>query len=984
MLFSESYKKLNTSQKKAVDTLDGPVMVVAGPGTGKTQVLALRIANILEKTDTPANGILCLTFTNAGVTAMRERLYSLIGSQGGEVVINTFHSFMIRLIESNFELLGFEKMPEIVGTEEAIFLVDDILENNEWEYLKPRSDTSRYFSDLRSLISLLKRERISSSQFLQDVSSEIDSLLTDPESISSRGETKGQIKKTVQAKVEGLERTKEVIRFYELYEKEKKERGFLDYDDLLEAGLLIVSESEDVKATLRENYLYILIDEHQDSSGVQNAFIETVWKDVERPNIFVVGDDRQLIYGFSGAHVSYFENFKTLFGNATLITLYENYRSTKSILSAADMLLQSTISSQKLISKKEFDTALSLEEYKSPREEVIAAALYIKEKLESGVPIDECAILVPKNKDIKLIEKVFNDFDIPTRTNIGDNLFEYADALSFIRILDIVHNPYNIESLTQSIFDTLSKISPLEAHTFLFENRKSGITLENLVNASSSKGMFAGEDPISIWGNKLKKWIELKNSYDVYGLLQHIGNEVLLDESTDHKKLQERIEILRLLLHIALLRRTNIKGDTLFSFIEYIKRIRSYGHSLAISPLFQKPGVEILTLHGSKGLEFECVRILHVNEETLMSQKKVAFSLPDSIKEKIEQKDEAVARRELYVALTRAKKECTISYATQSLKGVSILPARILESFNTLPITRKTVEDTNKVFSDKNILFKEAKLLSKTTKKELAEIIKKEYQKINISVSLLNNFFECPWRWYFRNILKLPEEESVSLVLGSLVHKVINLILSKPNEYLEKDIKSIILTLSDKTVSKRVLDDAESIVTSWYKNYRPLLHEKYRTERPVPYNNSKEFPRLKFYGEIDVTELFPNNEVSVIDFKTGSEKTNTEIEKLDEEGRLSPLMRQLAMYTFLLEGVESQTKVIESKLLFLEAEAKSKNAFYSTKISRETIDLLLRDIKDYDESIKNGTWIDRKCYFKPWGKNQTECEYCKRAKEVYS
>src|SRR4051812_30342946 len=136
--FREEYEKLNKEQKDAVDSIDGPVMVVAGPGTGKTQVLSLRIANILIETDTKADSVLCLTFTNSGVKAMRERLRKYIGAEAGKVHISTFHSFGMNMAEKYFTALGLEDMPKLMDEKDAISLSDDILQNNDWEHIRPR------------------------------------------------------------------------------------------------------------------------------------------------------------------------------------------------------------------------------------------------------------------------------------------------------------------------------------------------------------------------------------------------------------------------------------------------------------------------------------------------------------------------------------------------------------------------------------------------------------------------------------------------------------------------------------------------------------------------------------------------------------------------------------------------------------------------------------------------------------------------------
>ena len=153
-LFNDAYKGLNSRQKEAVDTIDGPVMVIAGPGTGKTQILTLRIATILQKTDTSSDGILCLTFTRAGVKAMRERLHKYIGEDARGVGIQTFHSFGIGLVEKYFELLDFDSPPAILKDDEAVLLVDELLHWRDWKHLHSRGNPALYFNDLKSLISL--------------------------------------------------------------------------------------------------------------------------------------------------------------------------------------------------------------------------------------------------------------------------------------------------------------------------------------------------------------------------------------------------------------------------------------------------------------------------------------------------------------------------------------------------------------------------------------------------------------------------------------------------------------------------------------------------------------------------------------------------------------------------------------------------------------------------------------------------------------
>lgn len=497
--FEKAFKKLNLAQREAVDTIDGPVMVIAGPGTGKTQILSLRIANILTKTDIKADGILCLTFTNSGVRAMRARLFDYIGGTATQIKISTFHSFAGNIVDEFFEVLGLDQTPTLLDDASSVSLVDEILENGEWVHLRPRGDSGKYFKDIKSLISLLKRENISPDDLLISIKSDIDKLQNDESSISTRGETKGKIKSTVESKISGLIRTTEIVKFYSEYENLKKERNLCDYDDILKYALQIIINSEDVKAELCERYQYILVDEHQDSSGIQNQILQAIWGDIELPNIFVVGDDRQLIYGFGGASIEYFEQFKTLFGKAKLITLIENYRSTQTILDTADIMLSSSLTLDKLKSNHKEMHKLSLVECAYPRDEIIRAGMEIKEKIKNGIDPNDCAILVPKNYQVKNAVAILRDMGLDVASDNTLTLFEAKESLSFINILKIIDNPYCASAIGEILFDPLFNIPPLGAHKFLQNVDKYKLSVRDLIQ-NSTPTLLTNLDPISSFG----------------------------------------------------------------------------------------------------------------------------------------------------------------------------------------------------------------------------------------------------------------------------------------------------------------------------------------------------------------------------------------------------------------------------------------------------------------------------------------------------
>lgn len=222
------------------------------------------------------------------------------------------------------------------------------------------------------------------------------------------------------------------------------------------------------------------------------------------------------------------------------------------------------------------------------------------------------------------------------------------------------------------------------------------------------------------------------------------------------------------------------------------------------------------------------------------------------------------------------------------------------------------------------------------------------------------------------------------------MHGTIEYILNNKGLPSEKEIKEEIKLqfekegVSEENELKKLSTDAYLAVKNWIDNYYSHLEKEYKSERSVSFIDRKNFPNLQMYGKIDLTEYLPNGEIYVTDFKTGSVKTKGVIEKINEEGKMSDLMRQLAMYSYLLRGERDDIKVTNSRLLFLESETGDRNAMYQTRVGDEQIDLLKKDIKEYDESLSSGSFIERKCNFKPYGSGSRECEYCQMAKRLFN
>jgi DNA helicase-2/ATP-dependent DNA helicase PcrA len=256
--FTKAYGTLNTAQKQAVDTIDGPVMVVAGPGTGKTQVLALRIAQILKETDTPPNAILALTFTEAGVYAMRTRLVSLIGTAAYHVRIHTFHGFCNSLIQEHphqFDrLIGSSQITDI----DVVTTLRECIDTLHLTKLKKFADPYFFVTDIKKEISTLKREAITGEELVRRVHEEKERIENDPDSIHTKGAHKGKMKAVFVDRLDSLERTRELAEVYRAYTEALHTKRLYDFDDMILETLRALEGNPQFLQLVQENYLYIL------------------------------------------------------------------------------------------------------------------------------------------------------------------------------------------------------------------------------------------------------------------------------------------------------------------------------------------------------------------------------------------------------------------------------------------------------------------------------------------------------------------------------------------------------------------------------------------------------------------------------------------------------------------------------------------------------------------------------------------------------
>lgn len=338
--FQTEYQKLNNQQKLAVDTIEGPVMVVAGPGTGKTQILAMRIANILRETQVNPSNILCLTFTNSGVQAMKNRLLQIIGPASYQIHVHTFHSFCNEVINSYPEkFLTAKKLNQLTDLEQ-IQIIQDILQKNNYKDIKPFKAPFHYQHAIIQSIKNLKEENISPDKYKELIEKELAAFDQIEDLYHEKGAYKGRMKAKYETYKTDLQKNLELADIYDKYQTTIRDNGKYDFSDMILFVINAFENDPEILATYQERYQYILVDEYQDTNSGQNKIVELIGSFYDNPNIFVVGDDEQSIFRFQGASLENILFFKETYPETKIIVLENNYRSIQKILDVSRAVIQ--------------------------------------------------------------------------------------------------------------------------------------------------------------------------------------------------------------------------------------------------------------------------------------------------------------------------------------------------------------------------------------------------------------------------------------------------------------------------------------------------------------------------------------------------------------------------------------------------------------------------------------------------------------------
>jgi len=977
--FEEAYKKLNKEQKEAVDTIYGPLMVVAGPGTGKTEVLTIRIANILLKTDINPENILAITFTESGVNSMKKRLNELIGADSYDVLITTFHSFANSIIKSypeEFdEIFGYQSIEEI----KQIQIVKEIIETTkELEMIKIKGKFYEdYLMKILHYIEILKRENLSPSKFEKIIQKE-EKLkaqeLTDKK-------TNFEIKKHIQ-------KNKELAIIYKKYEEILNARGFYDYNDMILKVLNTLEKNKNFLLSLQERYQFILVDEHQDTNQAQNKILELLTSFDKNPNIFVVGDVKQAIFRFQGASLENFENFIKKYSQAKVIILKENYRSHQLILDLSyDIFTKYSsvkITGEKLIAQKNLKPNLiKIAGFSNKDAENYFVAKKIKEFLEKGEKLNNIAIIFRENKDAFPVAQMLDKFYIPFVIESEDNLLEDEDIQRLKIILQAVKNIGEEEYLIKAFLVNFWDIPSLDVYKIInFQKKNKKYQIADIVQSQKILKQIKVSNPlkiyeffrkISFWQSNLSKISPLKSFEDVVresGFLAKILNHS--DSNIKLQKLHFLFDELRKNLQ-------NNKNYSFLDFVNYLEDSERYHikHKISLEKNLEER-VHLMTAHRAKGLEFNIVFIINAVDGVWGSKNKREYiKLPLSVfSQNFKKEDEDSDELNIFfVAMTRAKNDLFITYSTLDENGNHRLPTKFISE-----IKSELVEDINvrkyeeELSNNLQILFNESLKTKIPTKDK--EYLNRLFKEQGLSITAINNFLECPWKYFYRNLIRISEAPTPSLMYGNAIHSALLLFFKKINEKrkvpkVEDLVRFFEINLQSQPMNEveisRYFKRGEKALWGYYQNYFKEWEKskKYILEKSL----EVEFENIRLTGKLDKIELLNNNEVIIVDYKTGKPQTKNEILGLTK-GSSGDYFRQLVFYKLLLSMQKKNKYIIRKEVLdFVEPTESGKYKKYEFEIQDNEVESLKEQIKKVIFEIKNLSFWNKTC-------GNKDCVYC--------
>lgn len=944
--------KLNPEQAKAVTHDKGPLLIVAGAGTGKTTVITQRISYLIKDKKVKPDQVLALTFTDKAAGEMEERVDFLLPYGYVDLWISTFHSFAEKILHQHALEIGIPNDFKLLNQTEQWLLVRQNIDKFNLDFYKPLGNPTKFIHALVKLFSRAKDEVIGPDEYLkytEDLKLNSDSQdfikdFLEPEELKTL--SKKEKKELV---AQEILKAEEVANAYHTYQQLLLENNALDFGDLINYCLMLFKKRPKILAKYRNQFKYILVDEFQDTNYAQYELVKLLAQ--PNNNITVVGDDDQSIYKFRGASVSNILEFKADYPKATEIFLTKNYRSTQDILDLSYKFIQQNnpnrlevkLSGRKLTKKLVAQTKgkgeikhFHFDKVDDEIRGVLKQASDFKNK-EKNLSWNEFGILARTNEAANLFANVLGQTQIPFRFMASRGLYTkpiILDVLAYLRLLDDYHESSAVYRILNS------PIVDLEHKTLVQLNywaKRKGYslfaTLQQPATSQSDPEVAEKIQKFLGWVSKHNQIAREKSVAEVIvAFLEDTGYKDYLSQTDSFEALQSANYLNQFYRRVTDFEQST-DDKSVKNFLDFINLELEAGETGALSQDLEAgpESLKVMTVHAAKGLEFKYVWIVNlVDRRFPIDDRADPLTLPESlIKEILPEGDihTQEERRLLYVAMTRAKKGLYLTSAADYGGVRKKKLSKFLTELETLGFKLDQKASTVPPTAFKPLGQIGEKREAKISQQDLAVLLPKRY-----SFTQLNSFTRCPYHYWLEYILKIPQRGKNFFSFGSTIHNTLKqffILVRQRSEVGQQDmfnkgqtkakVQPAIVTLKElyQLYNQSWIDD-------WYqsrtehdqykakgKDMLKSFHQTYEKELPVPkfletpfslhIQDKKTSNRYTIVGKMDRIDPF-NNGVEIIDYKTGQSKSS-----LTTDDKQQLLIYQMAAEEHLGEKVEKLT-----------------------------------------------------------------------------